>query len=319
MLAHTARSLLGRNHRKINKEQQNLDYRATRSAPSNRLGGWKSKYSRTIRSYDDIRNLDAAISGVHDKQNTTRIHDRSKKDNTTIQGFRRVTRKIIQEKYIKRLATMPHSSKILKDIHAGVCGHHTSSRAIAAKAFRAWFYWLTAIEDTKDIVRKCEACQRFASRPHAPAAELQPIPLSWPFAQWGLDMVGKLHKSWPGGHVYMLVAVDKFTKWVEAAPVTTQDSKAAINFIKSIVFCFGVPHSIITDNGTNFTSKEFKDYCEGLGIKLKFASVAHPKTNGQVKKANGLICNRIKKRLLAPLEKAKHAWVDELPSVLWSL
>jgi hypothetical protein len=78
----------------------------------------------------------------------------------------------------------------------------------------------------------------------------------------------------------MLVAVDKFTKWVEAAPVTAQDSKAAINFIKSIVFHFGVPHSIITDNGTNFTSKECKDYCEGLGIKLKFASVAHPKTNG---------------------------------------
>jgi hypothetical protein len=56
-----------------------------------------------------------------------------------------------------------------------------------------------------------------------------------------------------------------------------------------------------------------------MGIKLKFASVAHPKTNGQVEKANGLICNEIKKRLLAPLEKAKHAWVDELPSVLWSL
>jgi transposase InsO family protein len=117
----------------------------------------------------------------------------------------------------------------------------------------------------------------------------------------------------------MLVAVDKFTKWVEAAPITTQDSTAAINSIKSIVFRFGVPHSIITDNGTNFTSKEFKSYCESRGIKLKFASIAHPKTNEQVKKANGLICNGIKKRLLAPLKKAKHAWVDELPSVLWSL
>jgi hypothetical protein len=117
----------------------------------------------------------------------------------------------------------------------------------------------------------------------------------------------------------MLVAVDKFTKWVEAAPVTTQDSTAAINFIKSIVFQFGVPHNIIMDNGTNFTSKEFKNYCEVMGIKLKFASVAHPKTNGQVEKANGLICNGIKKRLLAPLEKAKHTWVDELPSILWSL
>jgi transposase InsO family protein len=117
----------------------------------------------------------------------------------------------------------------------------------------------------------------------------------------------------------MLVVVDKFTKWVEAAPVTTQDSIAAINFIKSIVFHFGLPYSIIKDNGTNFTSKEFKSYYEGLGIKLKFAFVAHPKTNGQVEKANGLICSGIKKRLLAPLEKAKSAWVDELPSVLWSL
>jgi hypothetical protein len=117
----------------------------------------------------------------------------------------------------------------------------------------------------------------------------------------------------------MLVAVDKFTNWVETAPETTRDSTAAINFIKSIVFRFGVPHSIITDNGTNFTSKEFKGYYESMGIKLKFASVAHPKTNGQVKKANDLICNGIKKRLLTPLEKAKHAWVDELPFMLWIL
>jgi IS30 family transposase len=129
-------------------------------------------------------------------------------------------------------------------------------------------------------------------------------------------MVGKLHKSWPGGHVYMLVTVHKFTKWVEAAPVTTQDSMAAINFIQLIIFRLGVQHSIITDNGTNFTSKEVKNYCESMGIKLKFASVAHPKTNGQVEKANVLICNGIKNRLLVPLEKAKHGWVDELPSML---
>jgi hypothetical protein len=166
---------------------------------------------------------------------------------------------------LQRCVSPQEGQEILKDIHAGVCGHHASSRAIAAKAFHAGFYWLTAIEDAKDIVRKCEAYQRFASRPHAPATELQPIPLSWPFAQWGLDMVGKLHKSWPGGHVYMLVAVEKFTKWVEAAPVTTQDSTAAINFIKSIVFLFGEPHSIIMDNGTNFISKEFKSYCEKYG------------------------------------------------------
>jgi hypothetical protein len=73
---------------------------------------------------------------------------------------------------LQQCITPQEGQEILKDIHVGVCGHHTSSRAIAAKAFRAGFYWLTAIEDAKDIVRKCEACQWFASRPHAPAAEL---------------------------------------------------------------------------------------------------------------------------------------------------
>jgi hypothetical protein len=66
-------------------------------------------------------------------------------------------------------------------------------------------------------------------------------------------------------------------------------------------------------------SKEFKNYCESMGIKLKFASMAYPKMNEQLEKANGLIYNGIKKRLLVPLEKDKHAWVDELPSVLSSL
>jgi transposase InsO family protein len=93
-------------------------------------------------------------------------------------------------------------------------------------------------------------------------------------------MVGKLHKSWPGGHVFLLVTVDKFTKWIEAMPVTSQHSTSVVNFIKSIVFRFGVPNNIITDNGTNFTSREFGDFCQELGIQLNFASVAHLQTNG---------------------------------------
>lgn len=220
---------------------------------------------------------------------------------------------------LQRCVTPEEGRVILKDIHEGICGHHASSRAIAAKAFRAEFYWLTAIEDAKDIVRTCNACQRFAAKPHSPAAELMPIPLAWPFAQWGIDMVGKLHKSWPGGHVYLLVVIDKFTKWIEAIPVTSADATSAVNFIKGIVFRFGVPNNIVTDNGSNFTSREFKEYCEEVGIKLQFASVAHPQTNGKVEKANGIIYNGIKKRQLTPLEKARHTWIDELPNVLWSI
>jgi hypothetical protein len=73
---------------------------------------------------------------------------------------------------LQRCVTPQEGQAILHDIHAGVCGHHASSRAIVAKTFPAGFYWLTTIEDAKDIVRQCEACQGFASRPHAPAAKL---------------------------------------------------------------------------------------------------------------------------------------------------
>jgi hypothetical protein len=121
-------------------------------------------------------------------------------------------------------------------MHEGICGHHESSRAIAAKAFRAGFYWLSAIDDAKEILHTCEAYQMFASKPHSPTTDLMSIPLAWPFAQRGLDMVGKVHKSWPGGHVYLLVVVDKFTKWIEAIPVTLEDASSAVNFIKGIVF-----------------------------------------------------------------------------------
>ena len=82
----------------------------------------------------------------------------------------------------------------------------------------------------------------------------------------------------------MLVAVDKFTKWVEAKPINSQDAASAVKFIKSIVFRFGVPHSIVTDNGSNFTSKEFKAYCAEVGIKLHFALVAHRKPMAKSRK-----------------------------------
>jgi hypothetical protein len=122
---------------------------------------------------------------------------------------------------------------------------------------------------------------------HAPATDLMTIPLAWPVAQWRLDQVGPMPKSSPGGPTHLLVAVDKFTKWIEAIPVTNQEAKTVVKFCKGITCCFGVPHSIITDNGTNFSSNEFHEFCEDNGIKLSFALVSHPQTNGQVKRING--------------------------------
>jgi transposase InsO family protein len=116
-----------------------------------------------------------------------------------------------------------------------------------------------------------------------------------------------------------LVAIDKFSKWIEAIPITNQEATMVVKFFESIVYRYGVPNNIITDNGTNFTSSEFQEFAKELSIKIKYASVAHPKSNGQVEKANGLVCAGLKKRLIRPLKCAAGAWVDELPSVLWSL
>jgi hypothetical protein len=80
-----------------------------------------------------------------------------------------------------------------------------------------------------------------------------------------------------------------------------------------------VPNSIITNNGTNFTSGEFQEFAKELGIKIKYALVAHPKSNGQVKKGNGLVCVSLKKQLLRPLKRVAGAWVEQIPLVLWSL
>jgi hypothetical protein len=125
---------------------------------------------------------------------------------------------------------------LLRDIHEGTGGHHASSQTLVAKAFRSGFYWLSALHDAKNIVQHCDACQRFATKPHAPASELRTIPIAWPFAQWGLDQVGPLPKSSRGSHTYLLVAIDKFSKWIEAVPVTNQEATMAVKFFESIIY-----------------------------------------------------------------------------------
>jgi uncharacterized protein YbjT (DUF2867 family) len=86
-------------------------------------------------------------------------------------------------------------------------------------AFRQGFYWPTAVADTSEIVRTCEGCQFYARKSNLPAHVLQTIPVTWPFAVWGLDIVGPLQKA-PGGYTHLLVTIDKFSKWVEVRPIT---------------------------------------------------------------------------------------------------
>jgi transposase InsO family protein len=92
-----------------------------------------------------------------------------------------------------------------------------------------------------------------------------------------------------------------------------------VAFFTNIIHRFGIPNSIITDNGTQFTGKKFLDFCEGHHICVDWAVVAHPMTNGQVERANGMILQGLKLRIYNDLNKFGKWWIKELPSVVWSL
>ncbi|XP_056690031.1 uncharacterized protein [Spinacia oleracea] len=105
--------------------------------------------------------------------------------------------------------------EILDDLHQGLCSSHIGGRALAEKALRTGYYWPTLREDVLAMVQKCDKCQRFAHLIHRPAHPLTPIMSPIPFAKWGMDLLGP-YTAAPGGRRYVIVAVDYFTKWVEA-------------------------------------------------------------------------------------------------------
>jgi transposase InsO family protein len=102
-------------------------------------------------------------------------------------------------------------------------------------------------------------------------------------------------------------------------PLTSIRSEQAVAFFTNIIHRFGVPNSIITDNGTQFTRKKFLDFCEDHHIRVDWAAVAHPMTNGQVERANDMILHGLKPRIYNDLNKFGKQWMKELPSVVWSL
>jgi hypothetical protein len=148
-----------------------------------------------------------------------------------------------------RCITQEEGHGLLTEIHGGECGSHSSSRTLVGKAFRHGFYWPTALQDASEMVKSCMACQFHAKQIHTPAQALQMIPPSWPFAVWGVDILGPFPKA-VGGYQYLFVAIDKFTKWPEATPVVNITQGAVVAFLKSIVCRFGVPNRIIMDNRT---------------------------------------------------------------------
>ena len=107
---------------------------------------------------------------------------------------------------------------LMKEIHEGSFGTHTSGHTMSRKIMRAGYYWLTMESDCYRYVKKCHKCQIYADKVHIPLTLLYVISSPWPFSIWGIDMFRMIEPKASNGHRFILVAIDYFTKWVEAAP-----------------------------------------------------------------------------------------------------
>jgi transposase InsO family protein len=217
-----------------------------------------------------------------------------------------------------RCISKEEGSQLLQDIHSVVCGAHLSWQSIDEKTFMHGFYWPTSNDGAMEIVTKCKDCQFLQKQTTKHVNPLRPIDLSWPFAVWGVDIISILPRA-PRGFRFLLVGIDTFTKWMEATLVVNITQEAEVKFLKSIIYGFSIPKRVITDNGTQFKGAKFLRCCADLGIHHQPSSAAHPQTNGQVERTNGLLLQGMKMRMLQDLEVKGKNWHKELPSVLWAL
>ncbi|GJS68411.1 reverse transcriptase domain-containing protein [Tanacetum coccineum] len=203
---------------------------------------------------------------------------------------------------------------VLREIHAGSCSMHSRPRSIVARALRSRYYWPTIHRDVRDMIKKCNDCQVHRPIPRQPQQELTPITSPWPFHKWGIDIAGPFPVA-AGGLKFLIVAIDYFTKWIEAKAVATITGNQVKRFVWDNIVCrFGLPGEIVSDNGKQFCDNPFKDWCARLSITQRFASVKHPQTNGLVERANRSLGEGIKARL----DRHKGRWVEELSHVLWA-
>nr|AAP44597.1 putative polyprotein [Oryza sativa Japonica Group] len=215
-----------------------------------------------------------------------------------------------------RCISFADGEEMAKEIHQGLCGAHQAARTVASKVFRQGVYWPTVLKVCVEQIKKCESSQRHSRSQAAPQYDLQPIAPIWPFARWGLDIIGPFPVA-RNGYKFAIVAVEYFSRWIEAEPLGAITSAAVQKFVwKNIVCRFGVPKEFITDNGKQFDFVKFREMCEGLNLEINFASVAHPQSNGAAERTNGKILEALKKRLEGA---AKGKWPEELLSVLWAL
>lgn len=148
--------------------------------------------------------------------------------------------------------TREEGMKMVVDIHEGLCGAHQAPCSVASKVIRQGIYWPTIMKYTERYIKTCRACQKFGPTSKAPPKELQPIPPVWPFYRCGIDIVVPLPRE-KGDLRFVIVAIEYFSRWIEAEAVARITSAAVHKFVWKNIMCrFGIPREIVCDNGKQF-------------------------------------------------------------------
>ncbi|RVW62997.1 Transposon Ty3-I Gag-Pol polyprotein [Vitis vinifera] len=172
------------------------------------------------------------------------------------------------------------ADQVMREVHVGVCGPHMGGHMLARKIMRTGYFWLTIETDCCQFVQRCQECQMHGDLIHVPPSELHALASPWPFSVWGIDIIGKISPKSSSGHEYILVAIDYFTKWVEAASYARLTAARVAKFIRSHIICrYGVPHELISDRGVHFKG-EVDTLIQEYGIQHHRSSAYRPQTNG---------------------------------------
>ncbi|GJY56804.1 reverse transcriptase domain-containing protein [Tanacetum coccineum] len=203
------------------------------------------------------------------------------------------------------------SNYVIREIHEGSCNMHAAPRSMVAKAMGLGYYWSIIHRDTRDMIRTCNDCQIHRPVPRNPQEPLTPITAPWLFYKWGINIAGPFPEG-PGKIKFLIVAMDDFTKWIEAKVVATITGNQVKKFVWDNIVChFGLLREIVSYNGKQFSDNPFKDWCEKLNITQRFALVKHPQSNRLVERENRSLGEGIKARL----GKGNKNWIKELSHV----
>ena len=150
----------------------------------------------------------------------------------------------------------------MEDMHEGIFSTHCTGHTMTMKILRAGYYWSTMEIDCHHNSRTCYKCQIYADKVHVPPNPLNVMISPRTFAIWGIDMNREIQPTTSNGHRFILIAIDYFTKWVEATSFASVTKNVVARFIKHNLICrYGIPEKIITDNGTNLNNSMITELC----------------------------------------------------------